>query len=307
MNDLQPTHIVIYDVDITIIRNIEVYQVNRKVDYPLVKVFILSYNESAERHRYVDALSHEKKSFELLISRKQDLVINLPDLKPDLQRAKQEDNELITDSRQLHKEYNIISEKSNKQSKRVSLQTSIDIQTPSIVVDVREFRSSLPSLLHINGFKIIPRRLYNQVTSMVKYYKYPCLLIEFTNEKSFSLQSVSDISPDIQTNSINTRMSVLALTFPTLRILWSRSPQDTSVVQIGLEPNDSMVDSSDNRQTAIEILLSIPGIDKSNYHEIVKHVNNLKELSKLSESDLAPLIGPINAKKTINFFKQRVI
>jgi DNA excision repair protein ERCC-4 len=84
-----------------------------------------------------------------------------------------------------------------------------------VVVDVREFRSTLPSILYMNDFQLVPRtitvgdyvlsseicverkgisdlfqsfssgRLYNQVESMSKYYKYPCLLIEFSPDKAF--------------------------------------------------------------------------------------------------------------------------
>ena len=86
-----------------------------------------------------------------------------------------------------------------------------------IVVDVREFRSTLPSKLHYSNFHLVPRtiyvgdyvlsteicverkgisdlfqsfasgRLYNQARSMTKHYKYPCLLIEFSPDKPFSL------------------------------------------------------------------------------------------------------------------------
>lgn len=86
-----------------------------------------------------------------------------------------------------------------------------------VVVDVREFRSTLPSMLHASRLTIVPRtlqvgdyvlspeicverkgisdlfqsfgsgRLYNQADSMGKNYKYPCLLIEFNPDKPFSL------------------------------------------------------------------------------------------------------------------------
>ena len=86
-----------------------------------------------------------------------------------------------------------------------------------VVVDVREFRSALPSMLHANRIALIPRtlavgdyvlspeicverkgisdlfqsfgsgRLYNQAEAMGRHYKYPCLLIEFNPDKPFSL------------------------------------------------------------------------------------------------------------------------
>lgn len=83
---------------------------------------------------------------------------------------------------------------------------------------MREFGSSLPSVLHQQGMKILPvtlevgdyilspdicverksiadlfssfasGRLYHQAETMSRYYQYPVLLIEFSQDKSFSLQ-----------------------------------------------------------------------------------------------------------------------
>jgi DNA excision repair protein ERCC-4 len=90
-------------------------------------------------------------------------------------------------------------------------------QRPLIVVDMREFRSELPSLLHKRGMRIEPctvevgdyvltptmvverksindlieslanGRLYNQVNQMTRAYKTVILLIEFDANKPFVL------------------------------------------------------------------------------------------------------------------------
>lgn len=81
---------------------------------------------------------------------------------------------------------------------------------------------------------------------MSRHYKHPCLLIEFSPEKVFALtvrgsivfqlftlllmhftpcicmQSPGEMSTDILQNAITSRISLLALSFPNLRILWSR-------------------------------------------------------------------------------------
>jgi DNA excision repair protein ERCC-4 len=89
-----------------------------------------------------------------------------------------------------------------------------------IIVDMREFMSSLPNVLHQRGMRIIPitlevgdyilsplicierksiqdlfmsftsGRLYHQVETMVRYYRIPVLLIEFSQDKSFSFQVI---------------------------------------------------------------------------------------------------------------------
>jgi len=91
-------------------------------------------------------------------------------------------------------------------------------QRQVVVVDMREFRSDLPSLLHRRGIDILPitievgdyiltpdicverksisdligslnnGRLYNQATEMCRHYAKPILLIEFDHNKPFALQ-----------------------------------------------------------------------------------------------------------------------
>jgi ERCC4-type nuclease len=68
---------------------------------------------------------------------------------------------------------------------------------------------------------------------------------------------------------------------------------------------ESMTET-DARFTANEILLSLPGVNHSNYRNIINHTDSLATLSKMSESDLIPLIGPSNSKKLVTFFRQRM-
>jgi len=91
-------------------------------------------------------------------------------------------------------------------------------EPPRAVVDLREFRSSLPSLLHARNMIVVPcqltvgdyvlspdicierksvkdlissfkdGRLFHQAETMLLHYKSPMLLIEFDENKSFNLE-----------------------------------------------------------------------------------------------------------------------
>jgi DNA excision repair protein ERCC-4 len=95
---------------------------------------------------------------------------------------------------------------------------------PTVVVDVREFRSALPSLLHGRSMVVVPcqltvgdyvltpdicverksvrdlisslknGRLYNQAETMLQHYKTPMLLIEFDQNKSFTFDAFTSAS-----------------------------------------------------------------------------------------------------------------
>jgi hypothetical protein len=195
----RPHSIILYDSEVYIIRRIETYQ--SMISSHQLQLYFFNYQGSTEEHRYVGSLNKEKKSFESLIQCKEHLVIALPDNLIDLHREKQAD--LIhssNDSRMINS---------------YQRQQSLKLLNRKIIVDVREFRSSLPFLLYSQSFQLLPRtlvigdyilspeiaierkgitdlfqsfnsgRLYNQIEQMSKYYKFPILLIEFSPEKSF--------------------------------------------------------------------------------------------------------------------------
>ena len=120
----------------------------------------------------------------------------------------------------------------------------------TVVVDVREFRSALPNMLHLHAIGVKPvtlevgdyvltpdvcverksvsdliqslasGRLFNQAEAMQRYYKRPALLIEFEEGKPFALINPSDITSDISPQAISSKLSLLLLHFPKLRLLW---------------------------------------------------------------------------------------
>lgn len=345
LRETAPSHIILYDADVYIVRAIEAYQSTLN---DLIKVYFFAYEGSTEEHRYAGALAKEKRAFESLIQTKEHMVISLPDHPHDVQQQQAADVSLIGDSRQ----------------KKNALTA---LQGKAIIVDVREFRSTLPSLVYSSQYcsQLIPRtlwvgdyvlspeicverkgisdlfqsfasgRLYNQCTAMSKHYKYPCLLIEFQADKSFSLVAAAELGADITASSIISKIVLLVQSFPNLRLLWSRSPaatvdifrsitmhhdpvdeQKAVAAGAGTEQQDEewalderreAADSEDARQTAQNILLSLPGINVHNFREVMHQVENLSELSKLSEAQLVPMIGKSNAAKLAAFFRQRIL
>ncbi|KAF2886211.1 hypothetical protein ILUMI_19961 [Ignelater luminosus] len=129
-----------------------------------------------------------------------------------------------------------------------------EIQKQVIIVDMREFRSELPTLIHKRGIEIEPvtitigdyiltpeicverkslsdligslnsGRLYQQCTQMSRYYTKPMLLIEFDQNKPFSWQNHYMISTDSDNFDIQQKLLLLTLHFPKLKIVWSASP-----------------------------------------------------------------------------------
>ena len=166
------------------------------------------------------------------------------------------------------------------------------VSRPTVIIDMREFNggnNALPPALHKKGVRIIPvtlevgdyilspeicierkaipdlhsslasGRLFSQAESMCKHYKTPILLIEFHPEKQFSLVSQRDISDSIESKSVISRLSLLILHFPRLRIIWSRSPHATAEIFMALKTKNQ--DEPDPSAAALQGLQNILGIN----------------------------------------------
>ena len=69
---IQPHEIILYDVELEMIRNVEVYQ---SYSSNLVDVHFMMYENSIEEYRYLNTIQNEKKSFEQLNKMTTSLVI----------------------------------------------------------------------------------------------------------------------------------------------------------------------------------------------------------------------------------------
>ncbi|KAF1783833.1 DNA repair nuclease, XPF-type/Helicase [Phytophthora cactorum] len=199
LEDLMPSCIVLYDPDMAFIREVEVFHASHIA--PL-EIYFLMYDESTEQQSYLSEIQREKRAFDKLIHQKAHLMMpaNVYDL-PLHMKLRQQTVEYSMDTRTGGR----------AKSYRAGVK---------VVVDVREFRSALPSMLHKEGLFVLPvtleigdyvlspeicverksisdlfgslnsGRLFNQAESMRRFYKTPVLLIEFTQGKAFSLQDV---------------------------------------------------------------------------------------------------------------------
>ncbi|KAI8990055.1 hypothetical protein BDB01DRAFT_756085 [Pilobolus umbonatus] len=325
LEDYKPSFIVMFDPNPAFIRQVEVYRAsNPQIQ---LRVYFMLYENSVEEQNYLNTIRKEKESFEKLIHEKSIMAIPLP-------------------TKRKEKEITIL--RSN--TRLAGGQAEVSQGSSDVIVDMREFRSSLPSILYAEGMNIIPctlqvgdyilspdmcverksmvdliqsfssGRLYTQCESMSAYYKIPILLIEFDQNRSFSLQNESDIRENIRANDLSSKLVLLTLAFPKLRIIWSSSPHETALVfeelkKTDKEPNMEIAVSigADNMEdgeiiynmTPQDILRSMPGVTSVNYRIIMNEVNNLAELVRLSESQLKKMIGEEASRKLYHFIHKK--
>ncbi|KAI0520139.1 hypothetical protein KFK09_007610 [Dendrobium nobile] len=321
----KPSVIIVFHPDMTFVREIEVY----KAENPSLnlKVYFIFYENSTEVQKFEASIRRENGAFESLIRQKSLLMIPVD-----------QDGRCIGPTA-LCEPSSVVPQNSltRKAGGRKTMEKEMQV-----IVDMREFMSSLPNVLHQKGMKIIPvtlevgdyvlspficverksvgdlyqsfasGRLYHQVETMIRYYKIPVLLIEFSQDRSFSFQSSSDLGDDVSPTSIISKLSLLVLHFPRLRLVWSRSvhataeifaslkanqdePDDNKAIRVGVPSEDgTVVDDvrAENYNTvAIEFLRRLPGVTDSNYRALMDGCKSLAELALLPVERLAELMG----------------
>eukprot|EP00804_Cyclotella_cryptica_P016454 CCRYP_004697-RB/>CCRYP_004697-RB protein AED:0.37 eAED:0.37 QI:377/1/1/1/1/1/4/17/1072 len=361
LRDVMPSYVILYDSEPNFIRALEIYSnsvhaLDNSTDR--LQVFFLLYEAIAEESSFLQSLDREKKAFERLIDHKKRMPHALPTFNNFSTQEMQQTRGGVGGS------YAGGTLPLSMDTRTGGGKQAAQKERRDIAVDVREFRSSLPSILHQGGMRLAPvtltvgdfvlsnvhcverksisdlfgsfasGRLYSQAESMSKHYKCPCLLIEFDPEKTFELQSKHDLGGDIKMDSICSKLALLTMHFPKLRILWSRSPHETlklfkklkrnhqevdveKAVEIG--NNDSLddllfggadgydedEDNDDVNETAQRMLLRLPGVNPHNARKIMSECDSIAELAELSREELRAMVGPIAGQKLFTFFRQR--
>ena len=194
------------------------------------------------------------------------------------------------------------------------------VLTPSICIE----RKSVKDL--ISSFKT--GRLFNQAETMLQHYKYPMLLIEFDQNKSFTFDSfgtdhtAASLKPD-NPSDLQSKITLLTLAFPRLKIIWSSSPYQTAeifeelkkqqeepdpikAVQVGLVVGEDASDQTFN-QVPQDMLRAVPGVTEKNLSRITLEVNSIADVANLGEEELDEFMGREAGRQIHRFFNRSVL
>ncbi|XP_067100525.1 DNA repair endonuclease XPF isoform X1 [Osmerus mordax] len=337
LHEVEPSFVVLYDAELSFVRQLEVYKASRP-GKPL-RVYFLIYGGSTEEQRYLTGLSKEKKAFEHLIREKATMVA------PE-EREGREDTNL---------DLNRCQEPANATTNTRKAGGQEQPTEPSrVIVDMREFRSELPSLLHRRGLDIEPvtlevgdyiltddtcverksvsdligslqsGRLYTQCLSMTRFYRKPILLIEFDPAKPFSLVARTDFRQEISANDVTSKLTLLTLHFPRLRLLWCPSPHataelfhelkrgrqepDAAAAQAVTAESDTVAESADIYNPGpYDFLLRMPGVNVKNCRALVSNAASIAELATMSQDKLAQILGSASNARMLYEFLHNVV
>ncbi|KAK0308535.1 DNA repair protein RAD16 [Friedmanniomyces endolithicus] len=336
LEEVKPRYVIMYEPDAAFIRRIEVYRSSHESRQ--VRVYFMYYGGSVEEQRYLSAVRREKDAFTKLIRERGNMALTFG-----------------------HDAANLDPQESFLRTVNTRIagggRLGATAEPPRVVVDVREFRSTLPSILHGRNMQLVPcqltvgdyivtpeiaverksikdlissfsdGRLYNQAETMLQHYKSPMLLIEFDAQKAFTLEPFADLSNTIGTssmvgNDLQSKLVLLCLAFPRLRIIWSSSPYQTAeiflelkkkqeepdpirAVHIGLESGEDPEGRTFN-QTPQDMLRAVPGVTTKALQRLILKYENVLEVANAGDDDLSALVGRENGRQIRGFFDRSV-
>jgi DNA excision repair protein ERCC-4 len=126
----------------------------------------------------------------------------------------------------------------------------------------------------------------------------------------------------ISQSDLQSKLVLLTLAFPRLKIIWSSSPFFTaevfeelkknheepdpfSAVKVGLDPSETAGAKIYNR-LAQEFLLGVPGVTSKNVFNLMVEWENIQAISQASEKRLMEVVGPEAGRQIWGFFNKKL-
>ncbi|KAM0888140.1 hypothetical protein ACQ4PT_028499 [Festuca glaucescens] len=277
----KPSVIIVYHPDITFVREIEVY----KAENPSKKlrVYFLFYEESSEAQKFESSIRRENEAFESLIRQKSLMMIPVDQsgrcIGPTLANEPEP----------------ILSQNSVTRNAGGRKPTEKEMQ---VIVDMREFMSSLPNVLHQKGIRIIPVTL-----EVGDYVLSPLICVE--------RKSISDLFQSFASGRLYNQVETMISLHATASIFMSLKtnqdePDETKAMRVGVPSEDGVVGDdvrAENYNTsAIEFLRRLPGVTDSNYRAMMDGCDSLADLALLPVERLAELMGSQKGVRTLKEF-----
>ncbi len=273
LQQLRPQFVVLLEPSASFVREVEVYSALAEPPFPgapRLRVYSTRFANSVEQSHFTASLADEEDAFRKLIQEKSNMAVPRR-ASAAVERAAEARTAstrgldawgISTEDTRFSRTFGTLSAGGASASKlgRASagaLGGVKDAGRRRVVVDIREFRSALPSLLHAAGMEVVPvtidvgdyviaprvclerksvpdlvaslasGRLYTQCVAMTRHYDLAVLLVEFDGDRPFGFGSAAPAGGNDDGRlvyDIQTKLCILAIHFPSLRILWARSP-----------------------------------------------------------------------------------
>ncbi|OAF67656.1 DNA repair protein rad16 [Intoshia linei] len=245
LEQIKPQYVILYQPELYILRQLEIFKASREdVKFPVI--YNLMYSNSIEEQYYLSSVMNEKRNFTNLIKLKHSLptVIDV--------------------------ETNFVKNTRNNENK-------------NIVIDIREFKSLMPSLLYANGFNLLPYTI-----EIGDYILSDKICVE--------RKSIEDLRSSLANGRLYSQCESI------LRYVWSRSPKMSSNIFSMLKKTENEPDvekilsrkfHSQGQYDQFQmdpnlkmLLLRFPGISTKNVQKIMEKFTNLRDICNSPKNEI---------------------
>jgi DNA excision repair protein ERCC-4 len=182
--------------------------------------------------------------------------------------------------------------------------------TPDCAVE----RKAIPDLIQ----SLNSGRLYTQAEALCRAYKNPVLLIEFDeSRRAFSLLGLGDLRTEISGSDLMSRLCLLLLHFPKLKVIWSSSLLSTAEIFGDLQRDQpdpisptGDIDLTISAETSYSVtpkamLEALPGVNQQNLFKLMNSCTSMRDLCNKDLEDLMDIMGPANGKVLFDFVHKK--
>lgn len=337
---IRPRFIVAFSPDLELVREVETFQAARP-NWPL-RFIVLYFERSVEEQRYLASIKRERDAFLRLVDERMRVVVPTVAPHETLDGSDGTEGSVVRDvARRDTLTGLVVMTKERAPSPSTSAAAAAGIASRVVVVDAREINAgnALPMMLHLDGYTIYVRqlavgdyvlspevcierkspsdlvqslangRLLKQCEFMVSRYRRPCLLIEYGDSDAFEALDDVERSAAKVGGGVAHKLVTLSLSFPQIKILWSRSPRATVGLFRELQRNQpppspdvaAAVESARGAWSeadgvnvaAMELLRRLPGVTPENLWPLAR---TAKSLARLAELDVETLVEPMGGR-----------
>ena len=347
---LRPAFVVLYEPDQAFLRELEVYKAGRPGS--VCRIYLLLHDTSLDEQRYAAAVRHEREAFETLIRARQHMVAPQEQdgrtIAAAIAAGAAAGTSAVAALPGGPSPLALGAAAGPSTRKAGGRALAAGPAPPVVVVDVREFMSPLPCVLHTAGFAVAPvtlevgdfvltptlcverkspadlagslnnGRLHHQAEAMCRHYAQPTLLIEFDADKQFGLQAPADLGSDVSSTSLCSKLALLLLHFPKLRVVWSRSvhataalfailkahapqPDVEAAAAVGV-PTGQAAEEAPTNTAATDFLRRLPGMSDRLARALVLRFSSLAQVAGASEAALAEALNDVNQAHRLHAF-----
>jgi DNA excision repair protein ERCC-4 len=142
LRDVQPRHVILVDPELIAMRQLELY--SYATPGPPLSLYLCNFRDSIQEQKFLTSIRLERQAFEALIRAKQMMAV--PEDQDGRAGHRQEmERSTVGQTDALTYALGSPAKRSRQEAVR-----------GKVIVDMREFRSSLPSLVHARGMDIVP-------------------------------------------------------------------------------------------------------------------------------------------------------